>query len=491
MEVRTRFAPSPTGYMHIGNLRTALYAWLHARRNGGRFILRIEDTDQARLVEGSVRVIYESLRVTGLDHDEGPDKGGPVGPYVQSERRHIYREYAEKLLASGHAYRCFCDKTEKQEEPPQSEDKPREGGEEQSAPILGYDGRCSRLSGAEIKANLDKGLPFVVRQRIDKEGSTSFRDFIYGDITVDNKQLDDQILLKRDGFPTYNFANVVDDHLMGITHVMRGCEYLSSTPKYVLLYKAFGWEYPEHIHLPHILGPSGKKLSKREGSVALSDFLDKGYLPEAMLNYIALLGWNPGTEQEYFTVPDLVKTFDVARIGKAPATFDEVKLAWLNGQHIKALPAERAHELFARFYPPELSGVDLKKLSAHIQGKVEKPCDIPQMVGFLAELEESYSTELFVNKKNKTTPESCLAALGDLRALLSGLPAWDYQAILAALTAYAGEKGLKTGAVMWPLRIALSGRAVTPTGAVEIAELLGREETLRRLDLGLARLRRG
>jgi len=477
--------------MHIGNLRTALYAWLHARRNGGRFILRIEDTDQARLVEGSVRVIYESLRVTGLDHDEGPDKGGPVGPYVQSERRHIYREYAEKLLASGHAYRCFCDKTEKQEEPPQSEDKPREGGEEQSAPILGYDGRCSRLSGAEIKANLDKGLPFVVRQRIDKEGSTSFRDFIYGDITVDNKQLDDQILLKRDGFPTYNFANVVDDHLMGITHVMRGCEYLSSTPKYVLLYKAFGWEYPEHIHLPHILGPSGKKLSKREGSVALSDFLDKGYLPEAMLNYIALLGWNPGTEQEYFTVPDLVKTFDVARIGKAPATFDEVKLAWLNGQHIKALPAERAHELFARFYPPELSGVDLKKLSAHIQGKVEKPCDIPQMVGFLAELEESYSTELFVNKKNKTTPESCLAALGDLRALLSGLPAWDYQAILAALTAYAGEKGLKTGAVMWPLRIALSGRAVTPTGAVEIAELLGREETLRRLDLGLARLRRG
>ncbi|HOI42059.1 MAG TPA: glutamate--tRNA ligase [Elusimicrobiales bacterium] len=482
MEVRTRFAPSPTGYMHIGNLRTALYAWLHARRNGGRFILRIEDTDQARLVEDSVRVIYESLRVTGLDHDEGPDKGGPAGPYVQSERRHIYKEYAEKLLASGRAYRCFCDKTEKQEEP-------QEGVEDNSAPILGYDGRCSRLSEAEIRASLDKGLPFVVRQRIDKEGSTSFRDFIYGDITVDNKQLDDQILLKRDGFPTYNFANVVDDHLMGITHVMRGCEYLSSTPKYVLLYKAFGWEYPEHIHLPHILGPSGKKLSKREGSVALSDFLDKGYLPEAILNYIALLGWNPGTEQEYFTIPELVKTFDVARIGRAPATFDEVKLAWLNGQHIKALPAEKAHGLFARFYPPELSGVDLNRLSAHIQGKVEKPCDIPAMVSFLARLEGTYSPELFVNKKNKTTKESCLSTLGDLRSLLSGLPSWNYQVILAALTAYGGEKGLKTGAVMWPLRIALSGRAVTPTGAVEIAELLGREEVLRRLDLGMDKLR--
>ncbi len=491
MEIRTRFAPSPTGYMHIGNLRTALYAWLHARKNGGKFILRIEDTDQARLVEDSVRVIYESLRVTGLDHDEGPDKGGPVGPYVQSERRPVYREYADKLLASGHAYRCFCDKTEKQEEPAQGEDKPQEGGEEGGAPILGYDGRCSRLSEAEVRANLDKGLPFVVRQRIEKEGTTSFKDFIYGDITVDNKQLDDQILLKRDGFPTYNFANVVDDHLMGITHVMRGCEYLSSTPKYILLYKAFGWDYPEHIHLPHILGPSGKKLSKREGSVALSDFLNRGYLPEAVLNYIALLGWNPGTEQEYFTMPDLVKTFDVARIGKAPATFDEVKLAWLNGQHIKALPAEKAHELFAGFYPAGLESVDLKRLSAHIQGKVEKPCDIPQMVSFLAKLDEGYSPELFVNKKNKTTREGCLATLADLKPLLSGLPTWDYQAILDSLTAYAGGKGLKIGAVMWPLRIALSGQTVTPTGAVEIAELLGREEAVRRLDLGMGKLGAG
>jgi len=489
MEVRTRFAPSPTGYMHIGNLRTALYAWLYARGRGGRFILRIEDTDQARLVEDSVRVIYESLRVTGLDYDEGPDKGGPAGPYVQSERRQIYREYAEKLLASGRAYRCFCEKTEKQEEAVQAEEK---SGEEQDGPILGYDGRCSRLSEAEVRANLDKGMPFVIRQRIDKEGSTSFKDFIYGDITVENKQLDDQILLKRDGFPTYNFANVVDDHLMGITHVLRGCEYLSSTPKYILLYGAFGWAYPEHIHLPHILGPSGKKLSKREGSVALSDFLDRGYLPEAILNYIALLGWNPGTEQEYFTIPDLVKTFDVARIGKAPATFDEVKLAWLNGQHIKALPPEKAHELFSGFYPAELSGrTDLSRLSAYIQGKVEKPSDIPGMTAFLSKLDDGYSAELFVNKKNKTTPEGCLSALGDLKALLSGLPAWDYQSILAALGAYAAEKGLKTGAVMWPLRIALSGLAVTPTGAVEIAELLGREEAVRRLERGMDKLRAG
>ncbi|KAF0127495.1 MAG: glutamyl-tRNA synthetase [Elusimicrobia bacterium] len=487
MEVRTRFAPSPTGYMHIGNLRTALYAWLHARGHGGKFILRIEDTDQARLVEDSVRVIYESLAVTGLDYDEGPDKGGSVGPYVQSERRHIYREYADKLLASGRAYRCFCEKTEKQEEPPQGEEKP---GGEQDGPILGYDGRCSRLSESEVQANLSKGLPFVVRQRIDKDGSTAFKDFIYGDISVENKQLDDQILLKRDGFPTYNFANVVDDRLMGITHVMRGCEYLSSTPKYVLLYKAFGWDCPEHIHLPHILGPSGRKLSKREGSVALSDFLNRGYLPEAVLNYIALLGWNPGTEQEYFTREDLVKTFDIARIGKAPATFDEVKLAWLNGQHIKALPPEKAHELFARFYPAELAGrTDLAKLSAHIQGKVEKPSDIPQMTAFLSKLDEGYSAELFVNKKNKTTPENCLAALGDLKALLAGLPAWDFASIYAAVLGYAGEKGLKLGAVMWPLRIALSGLTVTPTGAIEIAELLGRGESDRRLGLAMEKLR--
>ena len=479
MEVRTRFAPSPTGYMHIGNLRTALYAYLHARKNAGVFILRIEDTDQARLVEDSVKVIYESLRVTGLEHDEGPDKGGPVGPYVQSQRLPLYRQHAERLLAEGHAYRCFCEKQEKQEEP----------GEESDAPILGYDGRCGRLSEAEVQANLAKGLPFVIRQRIDREGKTAFKDFVYGDIEVDHKQLDDQILLKRDGYPTYNFANVVDDHLMGITHVMRGCEYISSTPKYILLYKAFGWEIPEHIHLPHILGPSGKKLSKREGSVALGDFLNRGFLPEAILNYIALLGWNPGTEQEFFTKADLVAKFDIARIGKAPAMFDEVKLQWLNAQHVKALSPEKAHELFLKFYPETIvKGFDSRKLTGYIQGKVEKLSDLPAMTAFLAALDEKYSPELFVHAKNKTTLETSKAALIDLQAILNGLPGWDYPGILAAVKAYAEAKGAKLGPVMWPLRIAISGQAVTPTGAVEIAELLGKPETLRRLSLAISRL---
>ncbi len=479
MEVRTRFAPSPTGYMHIGNLRTALYAYLHARKNEGKFILRIEDTDQARLVEDSVKVIYESLRVTGLEHDEGPDIGGPVGPYVQSARLPIYRQYAERLLAEGHAYRCFCEKHEKQED----------ADEEHDGPILGYDGRCSRLSEADVQANLAKKMPYVIRQKIDKEGSTSFNDFVYGPITVEHKQLDDQILLKRDGYPTYNFANVVDDHLMGITHVMRGCEYISSTPKYILLYKAFGWEIPEHIHLPHILGPSGKKLSKREGSVALSDFLNKGYLPEAVLNYIALLGWNPGTEQEFFTKADLIAKFDIARIGKAPAMFDETKLAWLNAQHVKALPPEKAHELFLKFYPEKIvKGFDARKLTGYIQGKVEKLSDIPNMVSFLAGLDEKYSAELFVHAKNKTTLEGSKAVLKDLEAILSGLPSWDYAAILAAVKAYAEAKGAKLGPVMWPLRIAISGQAVTPTGAVEIAELLGKPETLRRISVAIGKL---
>jgi glutamyl-tRNA synthetase len=466
--------------MHIGNLRTALYAYLHARKNGGKFILRIEDTDQARLVEDSVKVIYDSLRVTGLEHDEGPDKGGPAGPYVQSQRLPLYRQYAEQLLKEGHAYRCFCEKEEKTEKP---ED------EEHDGPILGYDGRCGRLSEAEAQTNLAKGMPYVIRQRIAKEGSTSFKDFIYGDITVENKQLDDQILLKRDGYPTYNFANVVDDHLMAITHVMRGCEYISSTPKYILLYKAFGWEIPEHIHLPHILGESGKKLSKREGSVALSDFLNKGYLPEAILNYIALLGWNPGTEQEFFTKADLIEKFDIARIGKAPAMFDMVKLTWLNAQHIKALKPDDAHELFLKFYPEKIAkGLDVKKLSGYIQGKVEKLSDIPQMTAFLAELDGKYPPELFVHAKNKTTLEGSKAVLADLQRILSGLTAWDYAAILAAVKAYAEAKGAKLGPVMWPLRIAISGLAVTPTGAVEIAELLGKTETLRRISVALGKL---
>ncbi len=479
MDIRTRYAPSPTGYMHIGNLRTALYAYLHARKHGGRFILRIEDTDQARLVEDSVRVIYDSLSVTGLEHDEGPDIGGPVGPYVQSERLGIYREHAEKLVSSGAAYRCFCDKQEKQEEP----------GEEQDGPILGYDGRCGRMSEDETKASLAKGMPYVIRQRIDKEGATTFNDFVYGPITVEHKQLDDQILLKRDGYPTYNFANVVDDHLMGITHVMRGCEYISSTPKYILLYRAFGWDVPEHIHLPHILNQEGRKLSKREGSVALSDFLEKGYLPEAILNYIALLGWNPGTEQEFFTKAGLISEFDISRIGKSPAIFDEVKLAWLNGQHIRAMSPEAAHERFMKFYPEKVAaGLDVKRLSVLLQGKVEKLSDLPAMTAFFTGMAEDYPVDLFVNKKNKTTLEGSKAVLSELEGLLGGLSVWDHGGIYGAASSCAAARGAKIGAVMWPLRIALSGLAVTPTGAVEIAELLGKAESLRRIGLALKRL---
>jgi glutamyl-tRNA synthetase len=317
--VRTRYAPSPTGYMHIGNLRTALYAFLVARKHGGQFILRIEDTDQARLVADATDVIYESLRVTGLTWDEGPDRGGPVGPYIQSERKSVYRKYAEELLASGHAYRCFCSK--------ETLDEIRKGAEdEESAPIATYDGRCSRLPAAEIEANLQAGKSFVIRQKIRRPGTTSFQDVVFGEITINNDQLDDQVLLKADGLPTYNFANVVDDHLMGITHVMRGSEYISSTPKYVQLYESFGWKQPVSIHLPLILGSNGKKLSKREGAAALSDFLDKGYLPEAILNYIALLGWSPGDDTEFFTLANLIERFDVERINKSPAIFDETKL---------------------------------------------------------------------------------------------------------------------------------------------------------------------
>ncbi|OGS08624.1 MAG: glutamate--tRNA ligase [Elusimicrobia bacterium RIFOXYA12_FULL_51_18] len=478
--VRTRFAPSPTGYMHIGNLRTALYAYLHARKNKGKFILRIEDTDQTRLVEDSIRVIYDSLAVTGLEYDEGPDKGGPVGPYVQSERRPIYREHAEKLLNEGSAYRCFCNKDGNSEKQPT--DDPAD-------PILGYDGRCRKLSAAETQEKLAKGLPYVIRQKIDKEGRTIFNDFVYGEITVDHKQLDDQILLKSDGYPTYNFANVVDDHLMGITHVMRGCEYISSTPKYILLYRAFGWEIPEHIHLPHILNESGRKLSKREGSVALSSFLEKGYLPEAILNYIALLGWNPGTEEEFFSKEGLIEKFDIARIGKAPSIFDEKKLLWLNSRHIKARKPEEIHELFLKFYPDAIvNKFDVKQITGLIQGRVEKMSDIPQMVSFLMELDENYSKELFVNKKNKTTLEGSLAVLKDLESLLSGIASWNYDGIYGAVNSYAEAKGVKIGAIMWPLRVAISGLTVTPGGAVEIAELLGKSESIRRISLAIRKL---
>jgi glutamyl-tRNA synthetase len=481
--VRTRYAPSPTGYMHIGNLRTALYAFLVARKEGGKFLLRIEDTDQARFVEDAVKVIYESLRVTHLNWDEGPDVGGPVGPYVQSERKEIYQKYAKELLATEHAYRCFCTK-ETLEEIRHAHD-----GDEDAPPIATYDGRCSRLPKEEVDANLKSEKPFVVRQKIKKEGATTFHDVVFGDITINNDQLDDQVLMKADGLPTYNFANVVDDHLMEITHVMRGTEYISSTPKYVLLYQAFGWKQPISIHLPLILGSNGKKLSKREGAAALSDFLDRGYLPEAILNYIALLGWSPGDDTEFFTLETLVQRFDVERINKSPAIFDEVKLKHLNGLHIKAMAPEKFHDLASKYYPKEISSrFDTKKVSTLVQSRVDRLNDIPEMLSFLIAMPFPYDKSLYEHKKMKTTPDTSKPVLEEMRAKLAALPTWTHDSLHQLMMDFAVAKGLKNGQVMWPVRVALTGLPTSPGGAVEAADLLGREETLLRMDRSISLL---
>jgi glutamyl-tRNA synthetase len=469
--------------MHIGNLRTALYAYLVAKQAHGQFLLRIEDTDQARFVADAVDVIYKSLRVTGLLWDEGPDKGGPVGPYVQSERKDLYRKYGEELLGRGKAYRCFCTKEELDQMRKTSED-------EDSAPIAAYDGRCGRLSPAEIESKLASGLPFVIRQRVEHTGSTTFHDVVYGDITINNEQLDDQVLIKSDGMPTYNFANVIDDHLMGITHVMRGTEYISSTPKYVQLYQSFGWEQPISIHLPLILGSNGKKLSKREGAASLEEFLDRGYLPEAILNYIALLGWSPGDDTEFFTLNDLVQRFDIKRIGKSAAIFDEVKLKHLNSLHVRALTPERFDELATPYYPAAIrERFDTKKISALIQSRVEKLTDIPHLCAFLMEMPFPYDKAIFEHKKMKTSPEASLPVLEDIRGKLASLEPWSHQSLHDFLLGYATEKGLKNGQVLWPVRVAITGLPSTPGGAVEAADLLGKQETLARLDRSISMLK--
>jgi glutamyl-tRNA synthetase len=472
--------------MHIGNLRTALYAFLVARKAQGQFLLRIEDTDQARFVAGALEAIYSSLQVTGLTWDEGPDKGGPVGPYIQSERRALYNKYGEELLKLGRAYRCFCSKDELKE----SLDEMRSHEDESSlaAPlaIVAYDGRCGRLSDAEVAAKMKEGLPFVIRQRIARPGVTTFHDLVYGDITINNEQLDDQVLIKSDGLPTYNFANVVDDHLMGITHVMRGSEYISSTPKYVQLYESFGWIQPVSIHLPLILGANGKKLSKRDGAASLADFLAKGYLPEAILNYIALLGWSPGDNSEFFSLNDLIQRFDVRQIGKSAGIFDELKLKHLNGLHIKALAPETFHELALKHYPEQIMKLDTKKISALIQSRVERLTDIAPMVAFLIEMPYPYDKAIFEHKKMKTTPEASLPVLLEMRAKLAVLEPWNHESLHQALLDYAAEKSLKNGQVMWPVRVALTGLASTPGGAVEAAEILGRAETLTRMDRSIS-----
>lgn len=477
-EVRTRFAPSPTGYMHVGNLRTALYTYLIARSHGGKFILRIEDTDQGRYVEGAVDMIYKTLQECGLTHDEGPDVGGPVGPYIQTERRELYREYAELLIARGHAYRCFCDKGDEETE-----------NTSDGVAIHKYDGRCSRLSEAEIQANLAAGKPYVIRQKIPAEGKTTFHDEIFGDITVDNDTLDDQVLLKRDGLPTYNFANVVDDHLMGITHVVRGSEYLSSTPKYNLLYEGFGWEIPKYIHCSPVMRDQHNKMSKRHGDPSYEDLIAQGYLTDAVVNYVALLGWAPGGEREIYSLRELEEVFDIKGISKSPAIFDLAKLKYFNSEYIRAMTPER----FAAVAEPYIRkavqnpAIDPAQIAALLQQRCEVLTDIPEKVDFFDALPE-YDTALYTNKKSKTDADVSLEMLRTVRPIFEGLSDWTDEELLAAMTGLAAKLEVKNAKVMWPVRIAVSGKAVTPGGAVEICRILGKAETLRRIDLGIALL---
>ena len=476
-KVRTRFAPSPTGYMHVGNLRTALYTWLIARHAGGTFILRIEDTDQGRLVEGATDVIYRTMKECGLDHDEGPDVGGPTGPYIQSERRDLYLPYARLLVEKGAAYYCFCEKAE---------------SEEDSGEFDRADDPCRNLSAEEVAANLAAGKPYVIRQRIPHEGTTTFHDVSFGDITVENKTLDDQVLLKRDGLPTYNFANVVDDHLMGITHVVRGSEYLSSAPKYNLLYEAFGWEIPTYVHCSPVMRDQHNKMSKRHGDPSYEDLKAQGFLTDAILNYVALLGWAPKgeySEQEIFSLEELVKVFDIAGISKSPAIFDMEKLTYFNAAYLRSMePAA-----FARTAEPYIRqavknpAIDAAGIAALLQARCEKLTDIPEKIDFFDALPD-YDAEFFTNKKSKTNPEVSKAMLEAAIPALEAIPDWTANAIHDTLINLAVTLGVKNAMLMWPVRIAAAGKLVTPGGAVEICHLLGREETLRRLRLGLDKL---
>ena len=473
-QVRTRFAPSPTGYMHVGNLRTALYAYLIAKSAGGKFLLRIEDTDQDRKVEGAVDIIYATLRQTGLVWDEGPDIGGPVGPYIQSERMGTYKEQALRLVESGAAYYCFCAKSE----PSQTTGGPAK-----------YDGRCARLSPEEISAKLRSADGWVIRQKMPREGSTTFQDAVYGEITVENAELEDQILIKSDGMPTYNFANVVDDHLMGITHVVRGNEYLSSAPKYNLLYKAFGWPVPEYIHCAPVMKNASEKLSKRNGDASYQDLLEKGYLTEAILNYVALLGWSPGGEQEIYSLSELVRVFDVAGLSKSPAIFDTLKLNHINAQWIRSLSEEEFHALALPWLRKTLKreNVDTRLLAQMLHPRCEVLSDLPEKVDFFDALPD-YDTELYIHKKMKTTRESSLDALRELRRVLEGLPEWTHESLQEAIAGLVDKLQVKNGIVLWPLRTALSGKGVTPGGGLELAQLLGKEDTLARIDDGIGRL---
>ena len=475
-KVRTRFAPSPTGYMHVGNLRTALYTWLIARSHDGTFILRIEDTDQSRQVEGAVDVIYRTMAECGLTHDEGPDVGGPVAPYIQSQRRDTYGKYARLLVEKGGAYYCFCEKTESE----------GDSGEFDRAADP-----CRELTAQQVQEKLEAGLPYVIRQRIPA-GTTTFHDAIFGDITVDNSTLDDQVLLKRDGLPTYNFANVIDDHLMGITHVVRGSEYLASAPKYNLLYEAFGWEVPTYVHCSPVMRDAQNKMSKRHGDPSYEDLKAEGYLTEAILNYVALLGWSPKgelAEQELFTLPELVKAFDMTGISKSPAIFDRQKLDHFNAVYLRGM----APEAFAKAAEPYIRQTvtgprfDTAAIAALLQARCEKLTDIPEKVDFFDALPE-YPVDYYTNKKSKTNPDVSRAMLEAVIPVLEGLTEWTDEAIHDALVDLAQRLEVKNATLMWPVRIAAAGKLVTPGGAVEICRILGKDETLRRLNAGLAML---
>lgn len=481
MEIRTRFAPSPTGYLHIGGLRTALYAYLFAKKNGGKFILRIEDTDRERLVDQASEIIYRTLKDTGLVYDEGPDVGGPYGPYIQSERKDIYRRYAEELVRRGAAYYCFCTKERLAEARGECEARKEQ---------FKYDKHCLSLTPEEIQKNLDAGVPYVIRQNIPTEGETTYSDMVYGTVSVPNSDMEDNILLKSDGYPTYNLANVVDDHLMGITHVIRGIEYLSSTPKYNLLYEAMEWDVPQYIHLPPVMRDKQAKLSKRHGDASYEDFIAKGYLSPAILNYIALLGWSPTGNQEIFTLPELVDAFDVAGISKSPAIFDVEKLTWMNAEYIRALSKEEfiraAIPYFEQAIDPDK--FDLALITRLIQPRLEVMTEIPAKLAFLGKMPD-YDIDLYNHKKMKVTPQSALVNIEAAYPVLRDLPQFSEAAIHDAMMELVEKLGIKNGQLLYPLRVAISGVAVTPGGAIEIAYLLGKHETLSRLEKSIALLK--
>jgi glutamyl-tRNA synthetase len=473
-KVRTRFAPSPTGYMHVGNLRTALYTYLIARHADGTFILRIEDTDQGRLVEGAVDVIYKTMKECGLEHDEGPDVGGPVGPYVQTERRPLYGKYAELLIERGHAYRCFCEKAE---------------SEEDSGDFQRGADPCRSLSREEADKRARAGEPYVIRQRIPEEGTTTFHDEIFGDIQVENSTLDDQVLMKRDGLPTYNFANVVDDHIMGITHVVRGSEYLSSAPKYNLLYEGFGWEIPRYVHCSPVMRDQHNKMSKRHGDPSYEDLIAQGFLTDAVINYVALLGWSPGGEREIFSLDELKEIFRISGISRSPAIFDMEKLRYFNAAYIRAMSPEEFAAVAEPYIRQSVTNpaYDAASIAALLQQRTEVLTEIPEKVDFFDVL-PNYDAELFVHKKSKSDRESAKAVLQAMLPVFEALPNWTDETILSAMTGLAEEMEAKNAKVMWPVRIAAAGKAVTPGGAVEICRILGREETVRRLRIALEKL---